>query len=188
MSIWGFDCDEILADFVGPYLEMVNDHFGAQLTAEDLADYYVEKTLGVDRSEVQVVLNEAWKSENLINIPAYPEGITALNKIKEAGHEIHIITSRGPEIRDTTKRWLKKHGVKYDTLTLTGHTNKYEPAQKLKLDYFVEDNPRHANSVAELGVSVFVPEYPWNRHKEMHENATRIKSCSGIFNHVNINA
>lgn len=46
----------------------------------------------------------------------YPDQIKMINDLHEAGHFIVLYTNRTSYCERETKRWLKKHKVKYDDL------------------------------------------------------------------------
>jgi uncharacterized HAD superfamily protein len=181
MAIWGFDLDEVLCDFVGPFLTLANPHFASEIKIEDLKDYYINLTLGIDRSEVLPILATATTDANLIRLPVLLEGLTLYNKLREKGNKTYIRTFREDRMYNATKKWLEKHNIVYEGFEATNKRSKAESATKFKWDYFVEDNINHANEVAETGVTVFVPEYPWNIDKMAHHNVVKIKKISDIW-------
>ena len=66
--------------------------------------------------------------------------IDTLHVFKEAGHSIAIFSGRSASSMLTTKRWLGKHGIKFDMLKMrpTNHPFKFMPDEKLKLGWFEE--------------------------------------------------
>ena len=64
--------------------------------------------------------------------------ITVLNALKQAGHEIHIITGRSEAVRADTLAWLEEHSVPHDRLLMRPEHN-FTPDDRLKKDWFLSD-------------------------------------------------
>lgn len=72
-----------------------------------------------------------------------------LNKLKDEGHKIYIITSRhyapddtkeGLKVRELTKDWLQKNGLIYDDIYFVH--DKVEVIKNKKIDVIIEDSPK----------------------------------------------
>ena len=77
-----------------------------------------------------------------------------------------IATSRHEKYRDITEAWLKKHGIEYETLSMTQRSDKknikkYAAADKVNackkagIGKFIESTPKLSEAMAELGITVF---------------------------------
>ena len=75
-----------------------------------------------------------------------------LEKLKEEGNNIIIITSRyeetegSTEIEDYTRKWLNKNGIVYDKLVL-GAKDKLKVAKENDIDLFIDDSIKHCRNV-----------------------------------------
>ncbi len=75
-----------------------------------------------------------------------------LEKLKEEGNNIIIITSRyeetegSTEIEDYTRKWLDKNGIVYDKLVL-GEKDKLKAAKENDIDLFIDDSIKHCRNV-----------------------------------------
>lgn len=74
-----------------------------------------------------------------------PKNLAAetINKIKENGNEIYIITSRysinNIDIFEITTNWLKKHNIKFDKLIISKE-DKTESIKNNKIDIYIDDD------------------------------------------------
>jgi 5'(3')-deoxyribonucleotidase len=93
--------------------------------------------------------------------PARPNAVEAMNKVKEMGHKVHIITDRAfgktPSVsEENTRRWLDEHGFRYDTLTFSA-----DKAIR-KTDIFVEDKIENFEHLWLNGTPTWLINRPWN--------------------------
>ena len=77
-----------------------------------------------------------------------------INKLKDEGNEIYIITARHgeeristEEIQSITKNWLEENGVIYDKLIFSPE-DKLETCLNNKIDIMVEDKPANINKIS----------------------------------------
>jgi len=92
-----------------------------------------------------------------------------LKRLKKAGHELYVITSRPPEVRETTQRLLKN--CFWDDffreiifIKESGDDFKYKAANKLNLDIVVDDGPHHIKDYIEhFSWKICIFEQWWNR-------------------------
>ena len=77
-----------------------------------------------------------------------------INKLKDEGNEIYIITARHgeeristEEIQSITKNWLEENGVIYDKLIFSPE-DKLETCLNNKIDVMVEDKPANINKLS----------------------------------------
>lgn len=64
--------------------------------------------------------------------------IAVLNALKQAGHEIHIITGRSEVVREDTLAWLEAHSVPHDRLLMRPEHD-FTPDDRLKEQWFKSD-------------------------------------------------
>src|SRR5690625_3865352 len=64
--------------------------------------------------------------------------ITVLQALKQAGHDIHIITGRSEVIKRDTETWLKQHDVPFDRLLMRPESD-YTPDDRLKEKWFKKE-------------------------------------------------
>ncbi len=108
----------------------------------------------------------------------------------ENNHQIHIITSRflsthkgplGMFMRRAVKKWLKKSGVRYETITFCGE-DKLPALEKYDVDFMVEDDPDNIVAMQEC-TKLICFDAKCNRHLP-EEYAYRCSSFWDILNYL----
>ena len=97
-----------------------------------------------------------------------------IDKLKEDGHAIYIITGRDngeySNPYTMTKEWLDNNSIKYDKLILTNAYDKYEKAEKSLLnniDIMVDDSVNVCKNCIESNIKTFLMDTPYNRQANM---------------------
>ncbi len=96
--------------------------------------------------------------------PRRPNGKESMDRLRAAGHTIHIVTDRAfgshPDVSEKiTKQFLQEHGYEYDSLTFSADKTVVET------DYFIEDKLENYDALDEIGVGVYLINRPWNHSK-----------------------
>ncbi len=106
------DCDGVLADFVGPFLDLVNEEFSTSTRREDVTRYDIAKALGWDdafsASVSELVCRTLGMVERLPVIDGAREAVRALT----GWGEIYVVTSPWPGHPTWAyerARWLWRH-------------------------------------------------------------------------------
>ena len=84
-----------------------------------------------------------------------------IEKLKEDGHEIYIITARwfanrddeiGKKMRETVKNWLCEYKIPYDKLVFVKASNESKDKEiaENKIDLMIEDNPSNINELSKI--------------------------------------
>ena len=102
------------------------------------------------------------------NEPTRKFAAEIINKLREYGAEIYIITARsytiedskeGKKMRKIVRKWLKKNHILYDKLIFSPD-NKKEICIKNKINVMIEDNPKTIVPLSEImPVIAFDAEY-----------------------------
>jgi uncharacterized HAD superfamily protein len=114
-----FDLDDVLCHLNEGLEQAFLKETGIFIPSEQWHTYNCFDLFGLNYEEFINMMNK----HQLIKDPRPDEtAIQVLNELKQEGHNIHIITSRANQnnAENFTYQWLKKHGVNYDTLSLTG--------------------------------------------------------------------
>lgn len=104
---------------------------------------------------------EFWEKYNLKYATEEEPRIFAkevLNKLKEDGHKIYIITARASEFADIeakekmqelVRKWFAKNELYYDELIFST-VNKLENCRKNNIDVIIEDSPHNIKQLSEF--------------------------------------
>lgn len=111
------------------------------------------------------VLSVATLDGRLYSTEPYAGVVEALQRLKDAGHTIHLVTARGflahgDLIRERTIQWLAAHQIPHDTLTFSKRKS------VVRTDYFIDDSEKNVKELADLpdGPIVYLLDQPHNRH------------------------
>lgn len=82
-----------------------------------------------------------------------------INKLKEEGNIIYLITARFNskkfDIQETTKKWLEDNHIKYDRLFLNCD-KKANIVQQNSVDVFIDDSFKNCKEVSEVGAITYI--------------------------------
>ena len=144
-------CETIFADSQKFDIELGNS--GEPKQYGKISDHNQIETLYSHWTNEQIEL--FWKKYFIkVLTVARPKDCVAevLEKLKEEGNNIIIITSRyeetegSTEIEDYTRKWLDKNGIVYDKLVL-GEKDKLKAAKENDIDLFIDDSIKHCRNV-----------------------------------------
>ena len=106
-----------------------------------------------------------------------------LNKLKEEGHTIVLITARWEteyiDIVGLTKEWLRENNVPYDKLIVNAE-NKQIAAKQENLDIFIDDSFKNCQMVSDIGIKTFIMDTRTNRNLD-DERIKRVYSWPHFY-------
>ena len=109
-----------------------------------------------------------------------------IEKLKEEGHEIIIVTARWPEencdVYGKSLEWLEANKIQYDDIVFNA-SDKGKVALEKKLDLFIDDSFKNCTDVAKTGVKTYIMETRTNKGLES-ENIERVYSWPDIYNRI----
>lgn len=125
---------------------------------------------------------------------ARPFAAEIIEKLKEDGHEIHIITARwltnrdddkGNKMRNIVKNWLCENKISYDKLIFSKASNerKAEEIRENKIDVMIEDNPSNIKELANM-IPVICYHAEYNQDC-VGDRITRCYSWYDVYNTIN---
>lgn len=160
----GIDIDNVISDMAGTMLEEYLEH------DKELRNVGIVN----DKARIRFGMFDWTKEEeedfyysNIEKIAAkfklIPNSKETIDKLKNDGHEIYIITGRDngeyKEPLELTVNWLRKHEIYYDKLILTdaydSHAKTVE-CQKNNIDIMIDDNIATCLDVQKHGIPVLV--------------------------------
>lgn len=115
------------------------------------------------------VINEAAIFGDLYTAPPIPNVVWWLNALREAGHEVHLVTARGLTagaspasdlrdlIRTKTVEWLFENDVPHDSLTFL------KDKRRFLADVYVDDGQHNIKALSEAGRVAYLVDAPHNQ-------------------------
>jgi len=112
-----------------------------------------------------------------------------INKLKEDGNEIYIISGRDngeyTNPYEMTKNWLEEHHIYYDKLILTDAYNTHAKTKKCKknnIDIMIDDSPRICKDLQENNIKVLMMDRKLLRQSDC--NIERVSSWPEIYDKI----
>lgn len=164
------------------WLEYANEYFNKNITKKQVTEYYIDKVMGVDRTEY-----EEFYEKNKIKMHVNPKIRNNVKTVLEKlslFHRIYFVTAREKELTLLTHLFLRKNGLPYDELFVLGNCNKVNTARELNCSLFIEDSYNNAIQLSNAGFKVLLIDTNYNR-KTLNDNITRVYSWKEIFSIIN---
>ena len=170
--IVGFDLDGVLYSFgdsVYRYLCSIGeeDLWKSGPTAKPYWDFY--KDWGWTGEQFVQMCNDGVDAGYIFRGPARDGASEVVNAIKDAGHEIVIITDRSfgttPKAsHDATREWLAENNIPYDRLY-------FSPDKTIvPTDIFIEDKWENFQALLAAGTECYLVNRAWNEDYGYHPN------------------
>ncbi|MEI7478416.1 MAG: HAD hydrolase-like protein [bacterium] len=179
------DCDEVLIDSERSFLSFVQEKYGYSWKYEDIRHYFLSHNpeFGISDAEALRLFDEHFQSETSRLAKPILGALSCLQKRKDSGYTLVVVTARNDAAKELTLYQIEKHypNIFSDIIFAHHYTEKHIPKSDLCKEagatYLIEDNIDYALDAAENGIYTFLLEKPWNswRHEEspyIHKVAT----------------
>ena len=121
------------------------------------------------------ITNKAKPRENVVEV---------INKLKNDGNEIIIITARDSEFHDDpykySKDWLDKNNIYYDKLVVNAR-NKEDACIEEKIDLFIDDSESNCLKVNKAGIKTI---RVCNEIEENNSNLIYFNNWNDIYSYI----
>ena len=153
----GIDIDGVITD-----CERYSIDYGTKFCIENnltykvhLGNYDVSKALGISKENEEKFWNKYLKNY-IVNGSPRNMAVETINKLKEEGYEIYLITARNQwglpnqdvgKMREYTEKWLKDNKIKYDKIIYT-EGSKVPYVVGNYIDIMIEDSPVNVKEIS----------------------------------------
>jgi len=200
--IIAIDVDDVLGDYMSKAIEYGNARFGTNLTSNDGAESWIEM-FGVSPEQWVEGFNDfCEKTKWYRNEKPMLGAREVLEKLK-ANFKLVVVTSRGMELKQGTLEWLdENYGSVIDEVFFSGiydnvdeaedlhglaKLTKADKLQEIGVSYLIDDQPKHVNGAAELGIeSLLFGDYGWSRDVEIVDGVTRVADWGGVAKYFGV--
>lgn len=187
----GIDLDEIVADTMTAIINFHNETYKTSLKRDSFHSYYFWEIWGENKDKATEKMYEFYKTEHFSGISPVAGSLSAINKLKERGHDLFIVTGRQNEIIRQTEEWIEKYFPKVfsdirftNSYGLTGEQFlKSAICNQLNVKTMIEDDINNANDLAKSDIKVFLLDQPWNQG-DAGKNIERVFSWTEIINKI----
>lgn len=162
-----FDMDDVLAEFRSSFCSWVTSTTGCFIDPES-KEYYNTEALKAAGLNNETLFKGFIDSHGFLLLERNQQYCDLLKVLRDSGHWIQIVTAR-PEANLAafydTFSWLSRNDIEVDGVAFTPEKFAFLSGQPYfsKGRYFaVDDSAKHAAEYAKHGVTVVVPEKPYN--------------------------
>jgi uncharacterized HAD superfamily protein len=185
------DMDDVLCQAARHFLVIVEREFGRRFTYEQLTNFDVGQSCGLQLAEREELYRIVHRPDELLNIEPIDGAISVLQKWRESGFEIAIVTGRPPETYEPSLTWLEKHRVPFHSFTIVDKYGRFAAANSIAISlaelatrpfsWAVEDSLPMAQYLADqMNLPVALIDRPWNRTNSEHTRISRYADWPAI--------
>lgn len=188
----GIDIDNVISNFDEELLEEFtkrNKELGYSDEINKDADYITRGMFIWSQDEIDNFYKN--NIERIVNNLSVKSGAKEyIDKLKEDGHVIYIITGRDngehSDPYNNTKKWLDDNAIYYDKLILTdAYKNdlhgKSEKCIENNVAIMIDDSISICNDCIEHGITTLIMDTPYNRQAN---DITRVCSWKEIYEYI----
>ncbi|MFZ5366282.1 MAG: 5' nucleotidase, NT5C type [Patescibacteria group bacterium] len=188
----GVDIDANVDNLYLWFCRLARRRFKINLGFEDLSIFWLDRIPKMKTfPNAPVFVEEVFAREFVYqNAKPIPGAIKTLNKWRNQGHEIWLVTARPQEaLAPVTYDWLRKNGSPWATERVIFRDSwgknrarfKADVAKKLDLHVFIEDHAETVKMIKSPSLIVnVVLEYPWNINEDIGNKSIFAKNWKQI--------
>lgn len=189
----GIDIDDTISNTFESAIIYAKEYIKDELKREPKVDmskvrdhYYIRDMFNLSNEEAENFW-EKYYTKIIDNVEPKKLSVEMINKLKEEGNNIIIITARwNSEEIDAFKiseKWLKKYNFNFDKMYV-GIENKAEIAVKENINLFIDDSIRNCEEVSAVGIKSYLFDSETNKHINQQDNIDRVYSWEEIYSKV----
>jgi 5'(3')-deoxyribonucleotidase len=141
------DIDEVVVNFLDPYLVFISAKYGRKVTRADIKDGWRLETLGIiPKGSGRQNLLEFAESGGMRNLDFMPGAEKGLSHMANC-HSIAFVTSREPEFQNDTVALIERIDYGHVPIYFSNKTGmeKSMIIQGIGANYLIDDNPTFIN-------------------------------------------
>lgn len=188
--IIGIDIDDTITDTYEVMMNYGQEFVTKELKKEPIIDenkkcmthFYLKALLGWNDKEEEEFFIKYY--EKIVkNVKPKTLALDYLNKLKEEGHKIILITARWEtdnfDVKKETEKWIKENNIPCDKLIINAE-NKLIAAKEENLDVFIDDSFKNCKMVSSAEITTYMMDTRVNRGVE-DEKVTRVYSWPHFY-------
>lgn len=177
-KVCAIDLDGVIVVYPDNWIRFINSKKGTYF----INLYEVKKAIG--NKEYLDLKHEYRQTGQKEYLPLNPGALSFVQKLKDMGYSVVIITKRPYKkyfrLFADTKKNLDGHGIPYDAILFDSEKHKVIVKELPNLEFMVEDNKVIANEVGSWSYKCFLMDNIYNQG-ETHPNVIRVKSFNEIL-------
>jgi uncharacterized HAD superfamily protein len=176
----GVDLDGVLGDLVGVMIKEAYNFFGVSINEGEITSFKLEDCTDLTEDQIREIFK---RREIYERISIIPDSQFSINRFRENGFIIHVITDRRPELSDITRKWLDANGFHWDYLHLIKADDKAKLAKRNDISIFIEDKYETVLDLSGVCRRVYLINRPYNQGK-LPRNVFRVNTWSEIVGEI----
>lgn len=186
MKYCAIDIDDVLGSFSAVLNPALNKTFKRDIPVESWLNFNMTPLYDINSEQFfDVIISQGLLSQML----PYADTRQALQRLKDAGYAIVLITSRGyhPQALELTKAWLAEHRLPYLDLIIKPEGITKAEASRLAypkgFEFMVDDFPANLDHMGQAGMAkhLVLIDQPWNRDRIDYKNGNNRFSSLGQY-------
>ena len=194
------DFDDVLSETALTLSKLVKEMFGRDVPYEQIRVFNLQVAFSLSDGEIASLMRMAHNEAFLAGMPDTPGAVEGVQTLREAGHEVTVVTGRPAFSHAGSQAWLARFGL--SDLPLL-HVDKYGRAasapqvpgqpetltkadlERLEFDVAIDDSPDALDLLAvRPSCRVFAYDRPWNRAYRLAPNMTRVYGWPEIVERI----
>lgn len=188
-KIIAVDIDDVLAHHAEAMVAYSNRTFGPGHSYDTYTEHW-SVFWGVDKDETSRRALEYHLTDDMIGYKARDHAKEVLLELKK-NYDLVVVTARRQEVVSVTKEWLDTwfpdifdsiyHVGIWDVIRDDSHVlTKADMCAELGVSYLIDDQIKHCNGAADIGVeAILFGDYPWQLDV-LHENVHRCHDWQAV--------
>lgn len=145
--VLGIDLDEVVFNFIDPFLEFVNKKYNTKYQRHSLSDWSLEESGVIPKGTDSENIHEYGRQGGFKNQEMMP-GAKEILDILRLRHQLIFVTNRKKEFIEDTNTSLHKHGYGGYPVFFTGTEHpKFEVVKEQGIELFIDDNPVNISKI-----------------------------------------
>jgi uncharacterized HAD superfamily protein len=194
----GFDLDEVIVNLTAEFERYLKETYGVDWPESCFVAYDFNSCVfdPEDEENNQRIIDDMnYQVSQVTNLTdaaePYEEAVEAIRELRRRGHKIYFITSRPKRLQPMTYKWLRRHGIPFDSLKVIGKdVPKGVYGRNLHLDMFVDDIESNLESMWKFKKrwrkGLLLLDKPWNRAYHDGSRFKRVYDWQEILRHVGV--
>lgn len=188
--IVGLDIDGVVADFLSPFLRVVEKHAGnGPIPVDSITDFRFDQHPSLSEkivSECMVAVSydpDFWLGLPPLLSPGEWEALDSLSRKEELVFITHRYERETYDIHGVTCDWLKQHGITNPVVHFT-QGSKAELVENLGIRLFMDDRYENCQEVAEKTEAIVLILHRLYNQSFIHPRVKRVQNFNELFGYL----
>ncbi len=175
----GLDFDGVIADCGKLKSEIALELYGVTISASDFKRELVVGNNILTDSQYTELQNKIYGTREYgFRIEPVTDAFTSIQKLKELGHKVQVITSRSEQNLSIAQEWLHNHNI---DLPFTGVSGSSKAQACTGLDIFIDDDFDKLEPLTPVVPQLFLLNWDYNKHIMAYAPIQRVNSWKEFY-------